>query len=613
MLWFDYHRIPFSQFHQDEAVRSALQNPHAARRDFWALVPVGRYSPHSGRELVSQYLISVEERIAEVLRSKSIAYCLHVCRRLQPHAIEGDSRVATIALIRATLEAAIQKYATPEICSKIARSDNIHPKRILGGLLYSDADLWRIFGQSFKKPQLVLTEFGPSELADFYRLEKLAYEIWKGSAALRALGKGAQLVVASEPPYFGHDTSDEFQSLMEIYDQRQALHDVSSTGTVFPSLKDQEGARGTVFLPGYNAGQIPWELWKDGLAKAFKVDLDSFGMSERIPNFIWHPFNLLSFYSAHEPFADAFRQQHGFKLVSAIAVLAALAYRNVHRWITEPGIVVRYWLRAYDGPDDLSHRLALIRDSLPTALELVPLGIRAEDVEIEAAVQFFTHKPGSAGAIDLVVAGPHSIFLPAADGSIFTDYAWIQQRLYRLFYGLALPDQNFKGDSLERLVRGTQSALPVKACRALDGTKKQIDAAFDLGNLLLLVECKVKAISIAWERGTPEAVDERRIFVEKALMEADEKAIWLANHALGFNYDIRKFEWVLAVAVTPFAEFVWSTSNFYWLTSKLPRIMTPSELKQALDDGELKTIGPHHQMTTKVQQAASNHPDVSRL
>jgi hypothetical protein len=601
-MYLDYQIVPFAQFHYDLGEMGFGHGPHPARADFWSLVPHGQYASGDGREIVVAYLSSIEAKLALMLSSNSISYYLHVYRRLSPYSIGADKRGTTVALVRGTLEAAIQKYALPGLCSRIAISTEVPAEAIFRGFLFRDKRLWKIYGPSFRRPQLVLTEFGAPELAEFYLAEKLAFEIWKSSAILRALGKGAPLRVFDGSEYFADDRSSDLNGLIESYDTRNLVSDVSATGTVYPPPEDASNSRGTILLPSYNFEHHPWELFRPWMQEAFKLDL-SFGDAEQgeaHSNFIWLPFNLLSFYNAHEPFAAAFEQRHGLRLKSAIAVVAALSVRSLYLWSTQQGALIRQWLRAYDGPNRRSERIEAIREALPLALTTVPLGINVDDVEVESAVSFFSWSSETKSDIDLAVAGPHSIFLPSGD-SVFIDYAWILQRLYRLFHALKVDDQNFKGDALESLVRRGGSVLPVKPCKGADGSSKQFDAAFDLGDLLLIVECKVKAKSIGWERGDLTAVQERQKFVYEAIRQADDKAIWLSHRAVGRNYDISKYKWVFAVAVTPFPEFIWSKDHYYWLNGTLPRIMTPQELKAGLEDATLATAGRQHPMAMPVK------------
>jgi hypothetical protein len=283
-----------------------------------------------------------------------------------------------------------------------------------------------------------------------------------------------------------------------------------------------------------------------------------------------------------------------------LAIVASLATLALKAWSHQREMVWRYWQRAYVGPDNMDLLVDVIRQALPEALELVPLGLQPHEIDVEKAITFWSLRDEVRSIIDIAVPGPHFIFLPCGDNSFFTDYAWILQRMFRLFHGIHIEDQNFKGDALEMLVRSRQSALPVKACKAHDGTTKQIDAAFDLGEVLVIAECKVKGLSIALERGDPRAIQQRKEFVENMLRQVDETAIWLAHRPVGRNYDVSKFKWILGVGVTPFAEFIWTKAGYFWLTPTLPRVLTPPELDASLADGSIERIAPHHPAAVRI-------------
>ena len=68
-----------------------------------------------------------------------------------------------------------------------------------------------------------------------------------------------------------------------------------------------------------------------------------------------------------------------------------------------------------------------------------------------AAIEFLTLSEGVKGDIQIGFSGPHSVFLPCGKGRLFIDYAHIIDRLYLLFFGLNLSDQDFKGDALESI------------------------------------------------------------------------------------------------------------------------------------------------------------------
>jgi hypothetical protein len=369
---------------------------------------------------------------------------------------------------------------------------------VLNGALAEDPQLNELYAEALSRPQLVLTDFGPAELAEFYRAEKVAFEIWKSMAVLRVLGKGGTLRVADAGERFWAERSDELADLIEIYDGRGSF-EASATGTVFSVASPNKNERGTILLPQYNAAKLPWAKF----ARLFKVDIAPVtGLgTDVVTNFIWVPFDLLRFYKAHLPLGEAFYGAYGVSLGSVLAVVAALGSVALSDWGRRREMVWRYWQRAYVGPDNRALLLSTIRESLPAALEIVPLGLQPQQIDVDKAFAFWSDSDTMRSVIDVGVPGPHSVFLPCGDASYFTDYAWIIQRMFRLFHGLQMEDQNFKGDALEVLVRAGKSALPFKACKAQDGSNRQVDAAFDLGDVLLIAECRAKGTSIALERG----------------------------------------------------------------------------------------------------------------
>ena len=465
----EYHTIPFSRFHLHPALKRVPEGIHPCRVEFWHLVPKGIYPSKQGAELVSSYIDGVTARLQRGIEKRSLSALLHVYRRLSPMAIGTDSRPMTIRLVRATLEAAFQKYAKADLCSWVGDSTELKPAEILRGALVEDAQLWKLLKDNLmSQPQLVLRDFGPEELAEFYLLEKLAFEVWKGSAILRALGKGAPLRVFNpdevDGQMFADDRSEDLNFLIENYDDRAGAHrGVSATGTIFDGVTDHE-SRVVILLPLYNADHIPFTQFAQVFRKA--ADFNLFGSSESsFSNFIWFPFNLSGFFHAHQPFATAFREAYGFEMNSLGAVLAALGANAISNWRTQPEYIWKNWQRAYEGPALPSPLISEIKKFLPMGLKLVPLDIEPSEVEVEKVFEFLCLDDEKRNSIDLQVAGPHAIFLPSTESRVFIDYAWIMQRLYRLFHGLKLEDQNFKGALLEEAVRRQPSVLPVQACK----------------------------------------------------------------------------------------------------------------------------------------------------
>ncbi len=441
--------------------------------------------------------------------------------------------------------------------------------------------------------QLVLTGFSSNELKQFYDIERLAYEIWRSSAMLRIIGKGAPIIVADFKSWVFDFRSDELDRLVTIFDTRnhEEQYLLSATGLVFDFEEATPKDLGPIFVPAYNISEIPLREF-EGLFEILGIRFAE-STKEFPPNFIWVIFALRQFKKSHTPFAEAFENKYNVSLNAVLAVVASILQRIFFIWKDEGyKNIIKYWQRAYEGPYTREYIIKEIFSFLPEAIHL--LGIEEGEIsedDLINAMKFWELNNNTRSRIDLVYAGPHSIFLPYGTDRLFIDYVWIIRRLYHLFLGVSLSDQNFKGAALEELVRDRENVLPVKSCVALDGSKKQIDASYALNNRLIIIECKAIGKSIGFSRGDPNSIRFRNQIVNNVLDQIDEKARWLAAHPIGTNYDISGFDFILPIGVTPFTEYIPSLSLRYWIAEYLPRVMTPNELKKSINNDEfIKTI-----------------------
>ena len=302
---------------------------------------------------------------------------------------------------------------------------------------------------------------------------------------------------------------------------------------------------------------------------------------------MWGTFNLREYRKAHLPFATPFYEKYGVSLDAALAVVAALLSRVPYIW-QHDGIsaFTKFHQRAYEGPchkkfiqDEISH-------FIPVACKILEIhkSLITSD-SIKDAIKFWELDISNRVDIDLSYSGPHYLFLPIQNDQFFIDYAWIFRRLHDLFVGVWIPDQNFKGDALESVVRKGKGILPTKPCIASTGEERQIDYAVALGSHLVIAECKAVGRSIAFDRGDPQAIKHRTDnMVELSLSQVDEKAKWLAANPVGTNYNISSYAHILPVAISPFVEFIPSQDTRYWVSKDIPRVLTVKEFEKLLDD-----------------------------
>jgi len=584
LLMLDYYQRPLALLSlQYLESNSKSKFPHSIRSRFWQFVEPRDYDYWEGRGLIEAYLNSVENELKTIIGNCSICYWLHIYRRIYPGSIGTDNTPQTIGLTRAVFEAAIQKYAKTESCSRIGLSDEVDIQEVFNGLLMApDLAPEREYLQ--KTPsQLVLTHFSAKELKELYDTEKLAYEIWRSGATLRSIAKGSPFFVEESDTRFGDDRPDDLDQLLKIYDSRIKPFTATAIGAQFNGHNSKNLQEGHIFLPVYNLTGITTDTLRDFFLH-FKIDLKK---SLR-PNFVWVPFNLRAFRDIHLPLADAFQQKYGVELDAVLAVVSCLNAMVVYLWLGDsPEHMIRHWQRAYDAP---SHRQNIVDTIIRfRSAGCRILGISEDQItkeKIESAIDFWKLPDSREKDIDLVYSGPHYMFLPFED-YLFVDYAWILRRLYDLFHGISIPDQNFKGLALEAAMQPTKSILPSGPCKSMVGEERQVDYACEVNGCLIIAECKAVSRSIGFDRGDPKAIQYRtERVVNKSLAEADEKADWLAKNPKGSNYDITGYQKILPVGISPFVEFIPSLETKYWINNDLPRVLTPDEFFKLIANPE---------------------------
>lgn len=582
----DYYTPAFAWLHMQlfKKYENGIDTAIQARRNFWHLVPDGLYEPDQAHDLIQRYAESIERQLAEVIAQRPISFWIYVYRRTAPESAGPKDSPVTTMQVRQRLEAAFQKYARRGEDRSLAWSDQVRPEQILANI----PDRFRLpelLRAMLKGPRdLVLTDFSVDDLAQLYGCEQLAYEIWRCGAAARITSKGAALRVDHTSNLCFFDArSEELNTLVETYDERKSPFLASATATVFEGDRTEIGEGGIILLPFYNVARRDAAIYK-GLFAGHGIGIGS-GMKF---NFEWIPFDIKGYCKAHLFLSDAFSRKHGFRFEVALIVIMALLYRMWEVWIREPIYMYIAFQRAYTGPSLIVKIEQIVEEGADACADILEVDPPSRD-EILRAIDFLTFSEKKRNLISLLTGGPSFLFLPTEGGRTIVDFAWLGSAFYYLFLGVPLTEKGTKGKLLESLIVGT-STLPTGRCKAFDQSSRQIDAAFGIGKILVIVECKANARSIAYERGDLAALQFRRRAFEEALRQVDDKATWLSAHPKGANYDITEFEAILPVVVTPFKEFMHSLDTRYWIKPKLPRVLMPHELTELLADPDVESI-----------------------
>ena len=566
--------------------------PPEKRKSFWQVIIPGTYHSEGAAKLVQLYFKALEKELAAELSQHSITYWLYVYRKLAPKSIGFQKDAVTIYWTRAIFEAAVQKYGRFDECGGIAVSTDVDERKILNGILFDKSipqELRDKGRRNLKESErTILLNFGLDELRQIYMIEGLAHEIWRTVAMMRIIGKGSPIIVEPDSEVIVRDgRSAGLDKLVSIFDERGSRYgvEVSATGTVFGSNVKDVSEGGVFLIPEYNVRAIPGKRFEKLLSNLNLEVGPDFNF-----NFVWPPFELKNFYQSHVAFSDGFEDKHGLPLEEFIAILGTLLLRVACSWTGNKDRLLGLWQRGYEQISSKDFIIGEIRKYISEIVKELRLTVEVDKIDVGRVVSFLELTDEKRNNIDLRTHGPHYVFLPFGRGRFCVDYAWIRRSLYNLFYGVELDVQNFKGHILETVVREEESPLPSKKCKGYDGSSKQIDASYGVGDTLVIGECKTKSKSFGFFRGDATAINHRNEFIRKVLAEVDEKARWLVGHPKGTNYDIQEFARIIPIVITPFVEYIPSLEDWYWLEDGLPRVLTPKELKEKLSDGTIARV-----------------------
>jgi hypothetical protein len=577
----DYYQRPFYLISQP-IVAEILKQPHAKRKSFWSLVPEKEYNYTQSKQLIETYYSSILKDIKKIVSSKSRMYWLHLSRRILPSTSGKNKSPITIGITRRIIDGAIEKYAMDEFCDCVGITGDIDISEIFEGLLLSDDFEYERELLKGLPRQLVLTRFNQNSMVEYYTLEKLAYEIWKCGATLRALGKGAKIKVDhSDYDYFIELRTPEIAFLIDNYDNRNDSFITSRKGVVLENKDDLN--YGKLLVPVYNVTNHKIDFFNP-IFKQFDIPL-SFGV-DMISNFIPILYPLKGFYNNNKPLSAAFYKKYEVELVSIITVITAISYRIFHKLFLEKevGMIKPLFLRAYQGPilnSEILEELEYYKNYAFLNLDLTEE--EKKRVSILDGYNFLKLKDRK--VIELLFTAPLKLFIPVSKDRVAIDYSKISQILDDLMFEVRINNENFKGDLFEFVTNKTKSILPTKLCKSFNNSTKQIDYAIAINNILIICECKLKENSIGYYKGNLESIHQRREnVIEKSITEVKEKAVWLSQNPKGRNYDISEFKYILPIGLSAFKEFTPSTNKKYWISETIPRVLTIEEFNKIIDN-----------------------------
>ena len=188
------------------------------------------------------------------------------------------------------------------------------------------------------------------------------------------------------------------------------------------------------------------------------------------------------------------------------------------------------------------------------------------------------------GSISLWSGGPRPLMIPYGD-LILIDVAGFVEFISRVFTGIR-DDGEIRGRQFEETVRATIiSNLPqefeVGPRKIKEGgnyLKDEIDLLLRKDESVYVCECFSMWRPLDIEIGMPERIKTRLEQIEAKLDQAEETCAYLQTRRVGPGFDYSGAKNFIPIVVSPFIEWLPSTSDRYWISAETPRVMTLEEL-----------------------------------
>jgi len=544
-------------------------------------------------KFINTLQIKLEERMKEIISTKSIYYWIHLYRRIPPVASFNNESKQTVDLYRNILENAIVKYGNRETKDELVGNfaDGLINVRDIANGYYLEALKELNIEKEIDELQagVFLGNFDKNELIEIFTLERLAYEFWRTTVCIRRINKNGFFWAYGS--FYGVKNPDEIESLMKSYDSRGGGIEgiVSSTGiTLFTS----EVSSIVACLPKYNVEQFT--LNEFPTHRIFDINFPKELLGRFRPNFTWWPVDFDFYYKSNEFYKESFFERYGYKLESFIYTLYLILFREL--LLTSKELIgIENIMRGYR---NITNYESLIEDLIyyyESGKAEKKYLFDINRTEVTKVLLDLTH-PLDTSSVSLVTLGPRYLFIPAFNQDFIIDYSAIMPILLTKMHFLEV-NEDKKGHLFEDIVIDSlkNKNINVWECKKKlihqDGTSKEIDISFVYRDILFVGELKVNNMSLSFIKGDEASLKYRKKKLLENLAQADEKVAWMLRHTKGTNFTIPDgVKAIVPFLITPFIEYIWTKDTNMWLSETVPRICTYYEIEKICTDEVLAQL-----------------------
>lgn len=552
-------------------------------------------------DLAKGVLDAIDAEMQALISRRSVAYWLHLYRRigvfLSPHHEDKTDHV-TLGLVRQIAELAIQKHGLRSGEKEFGRSDALGPDLILGGWMkkglkslgrkdLSGEKIYREYCRHLRNvSNWVIRDFSKKDLFDIYAIEGAAYQYWRITALLRALGKGARIRIDRSGDW--HYSPDcELSELLESIDKRNESRSSFSSlmgiwidnDTIVGGKSERTDDLDVVFFPVYNTtrAEISSEFELLGIRFA----------ENAVTNFFPLYMRAKPFFDSHAFMRDEFSKKRGYDFELLISVLVGLssflflpdralyAANEKERDHIKSSALMQTLTRGYHlfvGDEETLLKTLLERMSLVFTKDF-------DREAVQGVLTSITLNEGVQKKISPWSNGPRSVVIPA-EGVNMIDLASVPALLRSIFAFMA-DRLGTSGTIFERLFR---EALERRGYRvfsgklvAHDGSERELDAGVCIGDQMYIFECVSIERPLDYEIGKPRTMAVRKDRLAQKIEQAASFKEFIVRNPSGRNYDLSSSKDFVWTVVSPFVEWIWDKSSAMWLDQKYPRILSPEE------------------------------------
>ena len=201
---------------------------------------------------------------------------------------------------------------------------------------------------------------------------------------------------------------------------------------------------------------------------------------------------------------------------------------------------------------------------------------------IAKALDLISLKKTTQSVITSWSSGPRPVIIPYGEAALI-DVVGGAEILSRIFTGIR-DDGQIRGaifeetarDLVARVLDGAWEWGPRKI-REGDDVKDEIDILLKDGDTVFVGECITRWRPLIFEIGDRKTIGARTARINEKIDQAMFTCKYLEANPLGKNYDFRDVTSFVPIVISPFVEWLPSTSSRFWISSKVPRVMSLDE------------------------------------